>query len=243
MQSSFSRDAAADISFAPGATLTLTLLQMKPEAVRAILVADHLPPERLHEAVLAQAARLGIPIIHIAETKVPPEGKIFSVAAQYETWKDTLLPGSHVVLDNPGDMGNAGAVMRSALAFGIRDAAVISDEFDSFSPKLLRASMGARARIRVERFDSIGDYIARFPLNTLYAFMLDAAERLDAVEKQEPFSLIFGNELTGLPPGYAEFCRPVFIEQGSDLDSLNISVAAGIALYSFTRLKKADQKG
>ncbi len=241
MQHLLSHD-AADISVAPGATLTMALLRMRPEAVRRILVADCFPPERHHESVLAEAGRLGIPVFHIAETKLPPGEKVFSVAAQFETWNDILEPGSHVVLVNPGDMGNAGAVMRSALAFGIRDVAVITDEFDSFSPQLLRASMGSRARIRVERFDTIGDYIARFPLNTRYAFMLDAAEKLDTVEKQEPFSLIFGNELTGLPPRYAEFCRPVVIEQGSELDSLNISVAAGIALYSFTRLKKASVK-
>lgn len=243
MQRSLPHDTSADISVAPGATLTLALLRMKPEAVRRILVADFLPPERLHENVLAEAERLGIPVSHIAETKIPPGEKIFSAAAQYETWSDILKPGSHVVLVDPGDMRNAGAIMRSALAFGIHDVAVIADGFDSFSPQLFRASMGSRARIRVERFDTVGDYIARFPLNTRYAFMLDAAQRLDTVEKQEPFSLIFGNELTGLPPRYAEFCRPVVIEQSSELDSLNISVAAGIALYSFTRLKNESMKG
>ena len=232
-------DPAAKLSYAPGATLAMAMLNMRPEAVRRIITAEFLPRERLHEAVLAEAERLGIPLSR-AEVKMFPAGeKLFSVAAQYETWADTLRPGSHIVLVNPADMKNAGAIMRSALAFGIHDMAAISEEFDSFSPQVCRASMGSRARIRVERFDTIGEYMARFPLNTLYAFMLDAPRQLNAVEKEEPFSLIFGNEMTGLPPQYAGFCTPVFIEQGDELDSLNVSVAAGIALYSFTRLKKA----
>ena len=227
------------LSYAPGATLTLTLLRMRPEAVVRIIVADFLPQERHHEAVLMEAEHRGIPVTRADPKEVPLSGKIFSVAAQYETWEDAVLPGSHVVLVDPADMRNAGAIMRSALAFDIHDMAVISDEFDSFSPQIFRASMGQRAKIRVERFDTVGEYIARFPLNTRYAFMLDAAEPLDTVEKTEPFSLIFGNELTGLPSQYAQFCRPVLIEQNSEMDSLNVSVAAGIALYSFTRLKKS----
>ncbi len=238
-------DMSAKVSYAPGATLSLAMLRMRPEAVRRILVADFLPQERLHEAVLAEAERLGIPVSYTDEGMIPgktlqPGEKVFSIAAQYEQWEDVLLPGCHIVLVNPADIRNVGAIMRSALAFGLHDMAVISEEFDSFSPRLCRASMGARARIRAERFDTIGDYIARFPLNMRYAFMLDAAEELGRTQKQEPFSLIFGNELTGLPPQYAQFCTPVFIEQGDELDSLNISVAAGIALYSFTRLKNAE---
>ena len=229
-------------ALAPGATLTLALLRIRPESVNRILAADTLPQERLHEAVLAEAGRLGIPVSQADSQMLLSGEKYFSIAAQYTTWKDVLLPGSHVVLVSPADIRNAGAVMRSALAFGIHDIAVISEDFDLFSPRLLRASMGARAGIRAERFDNIGDYIARFPMNTRYAFMLDAAKQLDAAEKEEPFSLIFGNELTGLPPKYAEFCSPVFIEQGDETNSLNISVAAGIALYSFTRLKKRGVK-
>ena len=231
----------ADHAYActPGATLSLAMLRMTPEAIRRICVCDCSPQERLHEAVLAEAERRGIPITHYGDEILEAGGKIFSVAALYEKWEDRLLPGSHIVLVDPADMRNAGAVMRSALAFGIHDMAVISGEFDSFSPQIGRASMGSRARLRVERFNTIGDYIARFPLNTRYAFMLEAAERLDKVEKLEPFSLIFGNELTGLPPQYAQFCESVFIEQSDELDSLNLSVAAGIALYSFMRLKRA----
>ena len=230
---------AVPYAYAPGATLALAMIRMRPQAVRGIRVLEGPPRERLHDAVLAEAERLGLPVTSVRAGMPRPGEKYYSVGAVYETWEDQLRPGSHVVLVSPGDPRNAGAVMRSALAFGIHDVAVIAEAFDSFSPEIGRASMGSRARLRVERFDGIGDYLLRFPLNTLYAFMPDAARPLGAVEKQEPFSLIFGNELTGLPPEYAGFCEAVAIEQSNELDSLNLSVAAGIALYSFTRLKAA----
>ena len=53
--------------------------------------------------------------------------------------------------------------------------------------------------------------------------------------KEKPYSLIFGSESCGLPPEYAKFCQPVFIEQNRELDSLNISNSVSIALYSFAR--------
>ena len=96
--------------------------------------------------------------------------------------------------------------------------------------------MGARLQLRVERFESIEAYIDRFPENTRYAFMLDAATPLQAVQKREPYTIFVGNETKGLPSEYANLCEPVYIEQNSQVDSLNVSVAASIALYQFTMI-------
>ena len=51
----------------------------------------------------------------------------------------------------------------------------------------------------------------------------------------QPFTLIFGNEATGLPDSYAETCTAVRISHSGDIDSLNLPMACGIGLYEFTK--------
>ena len=86
---------------------------------------------------------------------------------------------------------------------------------------------------------SFDDYRADFPDRPLYPFMLDGARPLDAVASgaQPPFSLVFGNEQTGLPPAFAELGQSVLIPQSDEIDSLNLAVAVSVGAYVFTRPK------
>ena len=54
-------------------------------------------------------------------------------------------------------------------------------------------------------------------------------------EQSRPFSLIFGNEATGLDDSFLEVGQSVLIRHSDRIDSLNLSMAVGIALYEFTR--------
>jgi TrmH family RNA methyltransferase len=127
--------------------------------------------------------------------------------------------------------------MRSLLGFGIRDVAFVRPCVDVFDPHVLRASMGAFFKLRVRTYDSFDDYRADFPDRPLYPFMLDGAQPLDAVaaRAQSPFSLIFGNEQTGLPPRFAQLGQSVLIPQSREIDSLNLAVAVSVGAYVFTR--------
>ena len=49
------------------------------------------------------------------------------------------------------------------------------------------------------------------------------------------FSLIFGNEATGLPDTYSEIGQSILINYLHEVDSLNLSIATGIGLYEFTK--------
>ena len=65
--------------------------------------------------------------------------------------------------------------------------------------------------------------------------MLTASVSIHTVDIKKPFSLIFGNEATGLPDEYAAFCKSVIIPHSDDIVSLNLPVAASIAMYEFTK--------
>ena len=54
----------------------------------------------------------------------------------------------------------------------------------------------------------------------------------------EPYSLIFGNEGAGLDEAYKDISESVRIPQSGDVDSLNLSIAVGVALYACDVMKK-----
>jgi TrmH family RNA methyltransferase len=138
------------------------------------------------------------------------------------------------VLVNPGDMGNLGTIMRTMLGFGLADLALVRPAADIFDPRSVRASMGALFALRCCYFDTFEDYSGRSSHN-LYPFMTDGEVQLRKAAFQEPFSLIFGNESSGLPPEYRGIGTSVTIAHTQRIDSLSLPVAAAIALYEATR--------
>ena len=69
-----------------------------------------------------------------------------------------------------------------------------------------------------------------------YLFRLRNAQKLDEQGKRAapPFSLVFGNEASGLPKELESFGRGVIIPHSRAIDSLNLAVAAGIGLFAFS---------
>ena len=70
----------------------------------------------------------------------------------------------------------------------------------------------------------------------LYPFMLDGAKPLYevAASRSEPYTMIFGNEATGLPAEFASIGQSTIIPQSKDIDSLNLGVAVSVGAYAFT---------
>ena len=93
--------------------------------------------------------------------------------------------------------------------------------------------MGALFNLNFRMFDSFSDYDKLYNRN-YYPFMLKAKQKLKDVKFTEPFSLIFGNEATGLPDNYLDY-NSVNIPHSHTIDSLNLPIAVSIAIYSATQ--------
>ena len=102
--------------------------------------------------------------------------------------------GGHIVLENPGDMGNLGTIIRTAAGFGLRDIVLVGSKCaDVISPKTVRASMGAVFAVRIAHFDTFAGYRSRYgDGRDCYPFMLKGAVSLADLERDgsRPFSLI-----------------------------------------------------
>ncbi|MBA3868998.1 MAG: TrmH family RNA methyltransferase, partial [Anaerolineae bacterium] len=137
---------------------------------------------------------------------------------------------NHVLLVSPSDMGNLGTTLRTLLGFGFHNLALVKPAVDVFDPRTIRASMGALFQVNFAYFDSIDTYQTHFA-HHLYPFMTNGEVLLSKAEFTPPFTLVFGSESSGLDESYRKLGTSVTIPQTKAIDSLNLSVAIGIALY------------
>jgi rRNA methylases len=230
-----------DYSYAPGVFPAMECLLRRPESVRRVLVHTSAAGREGVEKLKALADRLNVRVEEADRALGRISGKENCYAAAvFGKFRDELrkdLP--HAVLHRPGDSGNAGTILRTALGFGLEDVALIRPCVDVFDPRVVRASMGSLFRLRVRVYDSFEEYRREFPERPLYPFMLDASVPLGELrEVPEVWSLVFGNEGSGLPPEFASMGQAVRIESNDRVDSLNLAIAAGIAVYGFTTQNK-----
>ena len=195
-------------SYALGIFPALKLLENRPDCVRRLLLSpDGLNSEGVQK-LRDRCAALGIRE-EMAERVLRRESKKDNcfAALVFEKYECRLNPqANHVVLHRVSDSGNLGTILRTLLGFGIRDVAIVRPAVDAFDPHVLRSTMGAFYSMNVRYYNDFEAYRAEFPGHALYPFMLDGAILLNeaARGKRLPYSLIFGNEATGLPAEFAQ---------------------------------------
>lgn len=229
-----------DYSYAPGIFPAVECLLHRPDKVRRLLLHTSAAGREGTEKLRVLAGNLGVRTEEADRALARISGKENCYAAAvFEKYEDSLNPVKpHVVLHNPGDSGNVGTILRTALGFGVEDVALIRPCVDPFDPRTVRASMGSLFSLRLHIYGTFEQYRAGFPDHALFPFMLDASLPLTEVLRSRPsapWSLVFGNEGRGLPPEFASLGQPVRIESNDRVDSLNLAVAAAIGIYSFVR--------
>jgi TrmH family RNA methyltransferase len=156
-----------------------------------------------------------------------------ALAVYEERWTDAAVGPLCVYLHGVSDPGNVGAVLRCAEAFGASCVALGPQSADPFSPKAVRASMGAVFGVPVAPVDSV----SALPGTTI---ALDAGGELELsrvvlrdaaqIAKDQGVSVLVGSERDGLPEevlAQADVVARIPIRT----HSLNAAMAATVALY------------
>lgn len=225
-----------EYSYTLGAFPTIELLKTHPEAVCLVYIhSGYTDSATIYK--LAQSHGISVEVNDKMINKLSDKENCFVIAVFNKFSTKLSKDSDHVVLVNPSNMGNMGTIMRTAVAFSIKNLAIISPGVDIFNPKTIRASMGALFRLNVQYFDSFEEYKKLFPDHNSYCFMLNASKQLTVndMEIVKPFSLVFGNEATGLPDSFLNEGTSIIIPESDEVDSLNITIAAGIGMFMFTR--------
>ncbi|TAK78819.1 MAG: RNA methyltransferase [Aquabacterium sp.] len=146
-----------------------------------------------------------------------------------------LLPGvPTVVLDRLQDAGNVGAILRSAAALGVRQVVALKGSAALWSPKVLRAAMGAHFALHLAESREPAELQALgLPL---VATSSHGGEDLPAAALPRPCAWVFGHEGQGVDADLLAQCAlKVRIPQPGGEESLNVAAAAAICLYESLR--------
>lgn len=202
--------------------------------------------ERVREA-LDLASAQGLSIMEVGKAQIERIAGVALHQGLALTVKPYVYPESEefigntdlvVALDGVTDPRNLGAVVRSAAAFGA--AAVVLPERRSAGMTAVawRTSAGAAARVPVARAVNLTRTINKFKKAGYFVIGLDAEGDMTmaaaaADTRDDRVLLVIGSEGKGLSRLVAEACDVVAsIPMTADTESLNASVAAGIALYA-----------
>lgn len=142
-----------------------------------------------------------------------------------------------LALDGVQDPGNLGTIIRIADWFGIEDIICSLDTADVWNPKVVQATMGSIARVRVSYCD-LGEWLDQLPDGTpVYGTMLDGNDIKEAELKTNGV-IIMGNEGNGISPDIArrvnnKLLIPNYPAGRKTADSLNVAIATAITCFAF----------
>lgn len=139
-----------------------------------------------------------------------------------------------VALDNVGNAGNLGAIMRTCDAVGTAGLIMIGSTTDPHHPDTIRASMGSFFALRLARaesFEAFATWKSEHPL-IVVGTTPDVSQEYRAVHYPSGCILLMGSERTGLSAAQQAVCDLlVRIPMTGTVDSLNLGVATSIVLY------------
>ncbi len=152
-----------------------------------------------------------------------------------------------LVLENIQDPANLGAVLRTAEAVGISGVVLAGNCCDAFSPKALRAGMGAAFRLPVYLREDAVDAIKRLNgsgFRTFAAVPDSAAVPVTEIDFSLPAAVVVGNEGNGLTEEAKDACSArITIPMAGRAESLNAAASAAILMWEMMRGRGAKGNG
>jgi len=240
-----------------GVNAVASAVENDAEHVREVLVESGARNPRLVE-IEEQARRRGIEVRKVATQAldgIAGQLRHQGVAARYaaaRTWDEHELAGLVeaaagrallLVLDGVQDPHNLGACLRSAAAAGVTAVVIPKDKAVQVNATVRKTSAGAADSIPVVRVTNLSRTLAELQKQGVWIYGLvgDAGASLYALDLKGNVALVLGGEADGLRRLTREHCDQLVsipmpgIETSPGVESLNVSVAAGVTLFEAVR--------
>ena len=151
-----------------------------------------------------------------------------------------------LALDGIQDPGNLGTIIRTCDWFGVHDIICSQDTADCFNPKVVQATMGALARVRVH-YVKLPEWLAEVRNQEsgvrIYGTLLDGKNMYEILEsrvksQESKEIIVMGNEGNGISPEVRKHIThpiriPSYPKNAETSESLNVSIATAIVLAEF----------
>jgi TrmH family RNA methyltransferase len=156
-----------------------------------------------------------------------------------------------LALDGIQDPGNLGTIIRTCDWFGVHDIFCSIETADCYNPKVVQATMGALARVRVH-YVNLPEWLERVKnqesgiKSSIYGTLLDGKNMYEVVKDKRPQCskakeiIVMGNEGNGISPEVRKLIThpiriPSYPQDAETSESLNVSIATAIVLAEFRR--------
>lgn len=166
----------------------------------------------------------------ISSTETPPKAVAVAKKIKRE-WSH--LYKKVILLEGIKDAGNLGTILRSACAFNIDAVVLYGDTVDLYNPKCVRSTVGNLWKIPVFEMNDLSVFenyerVATLPKSNNTIWLKDYIP-------QDKVLIMFGSEASGLSEELKNFATSnVTIEMSDKVESLNLSISAGIFMYKIT---------
>ncbi|MFB1026900.1 MAG: RNA methyltransferase [Flavobacteriaceae bacterium] len=145
-----------------------------------------------------------------------------------------------LVAESPEKPGNIGALLRTADAANIDAVIIVNPLTDFYNPNIIRSSVGGVFTVPLAT-GSTKEVIAYLKRNniSIYSAILQESVPYDTIDFRTPSALVIGTESTGLTEEWRnDSTAKIRIPMEGKLDSMNLSVAAGILIFEAKRQRK-----
>lgn len=189
----------------------------------------HARPILFGDALFGEFSPVAAPTGILAMIQIPP-----SVSAGAGN-------GSCVLLDAVQDAGNLGSILRTAVAAGIETVQLGRGCAQAWSPRVLRAAMGAHFALRLHEQVDLEQVLRGYPGKILCASLRGKTSLYD-LDLSGPVAWLFGNEGAGLSAKLEALAtRAVKIPMPGQTESLNVAAAAAVCLFEAVRQRAGPQ--
>ena len=176
----------------------------------------------LSESLYKDLSTLGTSLACLAVVDLPHSTEALNFT------EDTLI------LENIQDPGNVGTLLRSAAAAGIDQIVCTKGSASLWSPRVLRAGMGAHFSINTYENVVLEDIIQQFKI-PVYVTSSHESESLYSKSLRKQCVWILGNEGQGVSDFAMKYAEAVSIPQPGGQESLNVAVAGSICFFEMVR--------
>ena len=206
------------------------IIENHPEIVKEILIAKKLDKKSIKKFNKFKTKFIDNKTAQKLSKNGNHQGFFAKIDFSPNKWE--IIGDKILILDNVTDMGNIGAITRTAFALGI-DLLIITGIKELKWPQLIRTSAGAAIDMKIITFHNILELINILKTKNYTLIGADLGGECK-IEKKEKIALIMGNEGEGLSKKIKSKLDKILTIKMQNFESLNVSVAAGILIDRIT---------
>lgn len=237
--------AKAKIEYVYGINPCFELIRGGKRQVKEVLLNEAIQGNRRLKKLSELAAQREIPVNWVSKERLTQlsgsrehQGAVARTSLYRYTKWDEIQNGANrlLLLDNVEDPNNTGAILRSAEVFGFHDVLLPIKGVPEIYPSVVKTSAGASEHLRISREMTANNYVQKARDAGFYIAALDAKGdrelREFARDLPDRLLLVIGGEDKSVGQFILNQADCVIrIDQKGRVNSLNASVAAGLAMY------------